>query len=108
MQLADEIVNQESQLLSFGEGIIGEDHHKSLGILRGDQKPTDSQDLPTFPLSLILEATQYFSEENKLGEGGFGTVYKVIPLSKLFENIVTYPEYYKLINILWYDLFEMI
>lgn len=30
-----------------------------------------------FDLSTLQEATENFSEENKLGEGGFGTVYKV-------------------------------
>lgn len=29
-----------------------------------------------FPLDLILAATHNFSEDNKLGEGGFGPVYK--------------------------------
>lgn len=30
-----------------------------------------------FDLPTLQEATENFSEENKLGEGGFGTVYKV-------------------------------
>ena len=30
-----------------------------------------------FDLSTILSATNNFSDENKLGEGGFGPVYKV-------------------------------
>ena len=34
-------------------------------------------DLPTFDLSTIMKATANFSDDNKLGEGGFGTVYKV-------------------------------
>ncbi|KAF7822789.1 G-type lectin S-receptor-like serine/threonine-protein kinase [Senna tora] len=33
-------------------------------------------DLPTFDLSIIGEATNNFSSSNKLGEGGFGPVYK--------------------------------
>uniref|UniRef100_A0A6M2F0S7 Non-specific serine/threonine protein kinase n=1 Tax=Populus davidiana TaxID=266767 RepID=A0A6M2F0S7_9ROSI len=33
-------------------------------------------DVPFFDLDSILEATDYFSEENKLGRGGFGPVYK--------------------------------
>ncbi|KAH1247594.1 G-type lectin S-receptor-like serine/threonine-protein kinase [Glycine max] len=33
-------------------------------------------DLPTFNLSVLTKATRNFSSENKLGEGGFGPVYK--------------------------------
>ncbi|KAL2327761.1 hypothetical protein Fmac_021188 [Flemingia macrophylla] len=33
-------------------------------------------DLPTFDLSVLVNATENFSTENKLGEGGFGPVYK--------------------------------
>jgi hypothetical protein len=35
-------------------------------------------DLPMMPLSTILKSTNNFSDNFKLGEGGFGTVYKVI------------------------------
>lgn len=34
-------------------------------------------DLPFFDLESILAATDYFSDENKLGQGGYGPVYKV-------------------------------
>ena len=34
-------------------------------------------DLPLFDLDTILNATNEFSRNNKLGEGGFGPVYKV-------------------------------
>ncbi|KAF7836271.1 cysteine-rich receptor-like protein kinase 10 [Senna tora] len=33
-------------------------------------------DLPTIPLMVIQQSTYHFSEESKLGEGGFGPVYK--------------------------------
>ena len=36
-----------------------------------------SSDLPLFDLSAIAAATDNFSDANKLGEGGFGSVYKV-------------------------------
>ena len=34
-------------------------------------------DVPFFAFQSILAATDYFSEEKKLGQGGFGPVYKV-------------------------------
>lgn len=37
-------------------------------------------DLPMFQLSTIVEATNNFSVDRKLGEGGFGSVYKVTDL----------------------------
>ncbi|KAJ0254658.1 S-locus glycoprotein domain-containing protein [Hirschfeldia incana] len=43
-------------------------------VLVGDQ--VDTPDLPTFSFSSVASATGDFSEENKLGQGGFGTVYK--------------------------------
>ena len=36
-------------------------------------------ELPMLSFSSIATATNNFSDENKLGEGGFGPVYKVIP-----------------------------
>ncbi|CAN1222108.1 G-type lectin S-receptor-like serine/threonine-protein kinase At4g27290 [Linum grandiflorum] len=36
----------------------------------------DAADLPFFHLSEIASATNNFSDDNKLGEGGFGSVYK--------------------------------
>jgi hypothetical protein len=37
----------------------------------------EDMDLPMVDLSIIVKATDNFSSENKLGEGGFGPVYKV-------------------------------
>ncbi|XP_052726832.1 G-type lectin S-receptor-like serine/threonine-protein kinase At4g27290 [Vigna angularis] len=41
-----------------------------------DDEENQDVELPLFDLALISVATNGFSEDNKLGEGGFGTVYK--------------------------------
>ncbi|XP_047337509.1 cysteine-rich receptor-like protein kinase 10 [Impatiens glandulifera] len=41
-----------------------------------DQQHVKSQEFPSMSLDLIITATQGFLEVNKLGEGGFGPVYK--------------------------------
>ncbi|RHN40397.1 putative protein kinase RLK-Pelle-DLSV family [Medicago truncatula] len=40
------------------------------------REDTLNGDLPTIPFTVIQHATNYFSESSKLGEGGFGPVYK--------------------------------
>ncbi|KAH9754417.1 cysteine-rich receptor-like protein kinase 10 [Citrus sinensis] len=55
------------------DGRLGNDY--TYDALRG-QKQEETQEFPLFPLHLAVEATQHFSDENKLGEGGFGPVYK--------------------------------
>jgi hypothetical protein len=39
--------------------------------------PRSSSDLPLIDLTSILAATENFAEAKKLGEGGFGPVYRV-------------------------------
>lgn len=40
-------------------------------------RPLSNSDLPVMDLSTIAAATNGFSKESKLGEGGFGPVYRV-------------------------------
>lgn len=43
-----------------------------------DKEESMNTDLPTMPLSTILKSTDDFSDQHKLGKGGFGPVYKVV------------------------------
>ena len=43
-----------------------------------DESTSLDHQLPFFDLNTIAAATDNFSIDNKLGEGGFGSVYKVI------------------------------
>ncbi|KAI4312368.1 hypothetical protein MLD38_037184 [Melastoma candidum] len=64
--------SSEVQLLNLGNGLGG---HTSNDDLQGEN-PLSSQETLMMRLSVICAATDDFSEENKLGQGGFGPVYK--------------------------------
>ena len=52
-------------------------------------KQHDPSDLPIFEFGSILVATDNFNLKNKLGQGGFGSVYKVVKYfswNKLMHN----------------------
>ena len=48
-------------------------------------------EIPVFDLSVIMKATNNFSIDKKIGEGGFGPVYKVylVPLILSYINLVS-------------------
>lgn len=48
---------------------------------------SDKEMLP-FSLSMIAKATNNFSPNNKLGEGGFGPVYKVIHYTTIYISLL--------------------
>ena len=58
-------------------------------INSGDFREDDKKDIdvPYFDLESILVATDNFAEANKLGQGGFGPVYKV---TVVLCNIISY------------------
>lgn len=74
----------KKQELYTREGRIGDD--ESNDTLGGEAQGESHQEFPIFPLGLALEATNHFSHENKLGEGGFGPVYKVLCFN-LFKQL---------------------
>jgi hypothetical protein len=61
---------------------------KSVDITLAEEEDEDQQDfdLPLFSFSTMISATNDFSNYNKLGEGGFGPVYKVINMQQLKYN----------------------
>ncbi|KAK4858317.1 hypothetical protein QYF36_014481 [Acer negundo] len=69
--------SQEVRLIRMREDRIGNNY--PYDTLQG-QNQMESQELPLFSLDLTLQATRHFSDENKLGEGGFGPVYKEDPI----------------------------
>jgi serine/threonine protein kinase len=66
------IINLKS--LSYKSDFIIKEDHQNSGM------QVDDGDLPVFNLSTIAKATNNFTIINKIGEGGFGPVYKVICL----------------------------
>jgi len=57
-------------------------------FLDRSERYVDDLDLPLFDLPTISTATNGFSENNKIGEGGFGTVYKVIQYLRRKKNTI--------------------
>jgi hypothetical protein len=56
----------------------GQTHQENpFASLRGDVKQVKIEDLPLFEFKNISTATNNFSLANKIGHGGFGSVYKV-------------------------------
>lgn len=68
-----------SSLLSSGDSVILWFITDYIFGLGGEEISTGLNSLQ-FELSTIQEATNKFSDDNKIGEGGFGAVYKVANL----------------------------
>ena len=72
---------ERSQDLLITEGVFSSNREYS-----GD-KNMDDLELPFFDFNTITMATNNFSESNKLGQGGFGSVYRV---SRHYIGILMY------------------
>ncbi|KAK8524367.1 hypothetical protein V6N12_029233 [Hibiscus sabdariffa] len=67
--------NQGGQFLDMVEGRIPYEYSReTFSGENGDR----SQEFPSIQLDILHAATDHFSDENRLGEGGFGPVYKGI------------------------------
>lgn len=64
------------------------------GIIGGEDD--DEDQMVDLRLSEIVVATNDFSDENKLGEGGFGSVYKVKKLLFYFYSIYDFKVLYQI------------
>ncbi|KAJ6885604.1 hypothetical protein NC651_026285 [Populus alba x Populus x berolinensis] len=71
--------------LRTGRATVGDDYSD-----KDIQGEVTSQDLPLIRLDVINEATKQFSDENKLGQGGFGPVYRYIPVSNSSIHLPLY------------------
>jgi hypothetical protein len=71
-------LNSENRRKRALRALDSEKHVKDL--IDGEFTEEDKKDIdvPFFDLESILAATNNFSDANKLGEGGYGPVYKVI------------------------------
>ncbi|PON88528.1 Tyrosine-protein kinase [Trema orientale] len=65
-----QVINDDNWLLSRAA-------YRNTSSTDAENLGSDSPNLQVFSFSKIREATNKFSDENKLGEGGFGLVYKI-------------------------------
>lgn len=66
--------------------IYSETTQRELDRVSSRKQEEEDAELPFLDLEAISEATCGFSDENKLGQGGFGPVYKVI--TRLIVRII--------------------
>lgn len=72
--------SQDILLYEFGMGSKATENELNEENRVGKDKNKDAW-LPLFSFASVSAATEHFSTENKLGQGGFGPVYKVALLS---------------------------
>ncbi|KAE8728665.1 putative Cysteine-rich RLK 29 [Hibiscus syriacus] len=73
--------SQGGQFLDMVEGRIPNEYSRETFSGENGER---SQEFPSIQLDILLAATNYFSRENRLGEGGFGPVYKgILPDGKV-------------------------
>jgi len=63
---------------------------------KNQSEETWNTDLPRIPFVTILQSTDNFSVASKLGEGGFGPVYKVVMILSFGYRFLIFTNFYLL------------
>lgn len=76
--LCSESREKHQNLLLLDLSSNGQAYKKGARVgTNGGEEKNNQHELPIFSFSSIVESTNNFSSTNKLGEGGFGPVYRV-------------------------------
>ncbi|XP_059660754.1 G-type lectin S-receptor-like serine/threonine-protein kinase At4g27290 isoform X2 [Cornus florida] len=97
------VISVALAMFAVASCIIWKAKVRKQGMLPDSQaRDEEKMELPIFNMNTILEATNNFSDSNKIGEGGFGPVYKgqlktgqEIAVKRLSENSKQGPHEFK-------------
>lgn len=62
-------------------------NNNDVSLSISNESQSEQLDLPLFNFAAISTASDKFSFSNKIGQGGFGTVYKVFTISTLYYTL---------------------
>ncbi|XP_022888775.1 G-type lectin S-receptor-like serine/threonine-protein kinase B120 [Olea europaea var. sylvestris] len=80
MKFRDRLTKRKNEMPKLGPSVEFSSEFSGPGDVSVEGPPETGTELALFNFSCVAVATNNFSDENKLGEGGFGHVYKVISL----------------------------
>lgn len=79
--------NNDTQLIDMSKGQEISTDFSGPSDMVVDGSQVNGTDLAMFNFNTIAVATNYFSEGNKLGRGGFGPVHKVMFDLKMLQSV---------------------